>query len=89
MAVTRNSPAEGDGVGRSAALRRVALDLEILVYFIQGKEDLLTLAKITRRYYEQLTTSHNGYTELPHSSHDPTYDMLKAQYEALVEGLKH
>lgn len=80
---------KGDGFARSVALDRDAHELKIPVYFIQGKEDLLTSAKITRRYYEQLTAPHKSYTELPRSGHDPNDDMLKAQYEALLEGLKH
>lgn len=50
---------------------------------VQGDEDLVTPAEVSRRYFDALTAPRKAYIPLPRTGHDPNRPMLDAQLGVL------
>ena len=58
------------------------------VYIVQGPEDLLTEAKVTRPYYEAISAPDKAYIEVPRAGHDPNGPLIEAQKRVLDERVR-
>ncbi len=76
---------KGDGMGPRIDLRRLGLRFAMPVYLIQGEEDLVTPAVVSRAYFEELIAPSKRFIPLARTGHDPNPSMIDAQYRVLEE----
>ena len=77
-----------DGMAQAIELDKTHLDFKIPVYLIQGEEDLLTSADITKQYFAKLNAPYKNYISVTRSGHDPNKKMFAQQLQVLQEALK-
>ncbi|MBD3835365.1 alpha/beta hydrolase [Brevundimonas sp.] len=74
-----------DGMGSGIDLRGLGLSFPMPVWMLQGEEDLVTPASVSRAYFDDLSAPRKIYVSLPRTGHDPNRIMIAAQYEALTQ----
>jgi pimeloyl-ACP methyl ester carboxylesterase len=79
---------KGDGMASTMDLYRLGTRYELPVYLVQGKEDLLTEPKVTRRFFEAITAPDKAMVEVPRAGHDPNGPLIDAQRQVLAERLQ-
>ncbi|WP_300565771.1 alpha/beta hydrolase [Flavobacterium sp.] len=60
------------------------LDFKLPIYFIQGEEDILTPATITKPYFEKLKAPKKEYILLPKTAHGFNEAVVAAQYKIFM-----
>ena len=79
---------KGDGMMSKVDLYKLGTRFELPVYLVQGAEDLLTEAKVTRRYFEAISAPDKAYIEVPRAGHDPNGPLIDAQARVLAERVR-
>lgn len=74
---------KGDGMAQAIALDKEHTEFQIPVYFIQGKEDMLTASEITKSYYRLIKAPRKKLVTIKRAGHEPTEAMLKKQFELI------
>jgi pimeloyl-ACP methyl ester carboxylesterase len=71
---------KGDGIAAHVDLPALGPKFRIPMYFVQGKEDLLTRPEITRSWYQSLEAPRKKLVLVPGAGHDPNFAMLDAHF---------
>lgn len=79
---------EGDGMFRHVDLPALGTHLEVPVFIVQGAEDLVTTAEVTRAYFETIEAPEKALVTLPRTGHDPNERMLAAIRTLLVDRVR-
>ena len=74
---------KGDGIFSRYDLYRMGTRFALPVYFVMGKEDLLSSADIARRYFDAIDAPFKQFVVVARAGHDPNEPMLDAQYQVL------
>jgi pimeloyl-ACP methyl ester carboxylesterase len=69
----------------SVNLRHDALNFEIPVYLIQGKEDILTPKKITEAYFNNITAPKKEFILVHDAAHGHNRSVVDMQYEVVMK----
>lgn len=78
----------GDGMQSKINLPALGTSFKLPVYLVQGEQDLLTSAAVTRRYFEQLKAPRKELVLVPRAGHDPNQPLMDAQYKVLEERVR-
>ena len=73
----------GKGMFSRVDLPALGTQFRIPVFFIQGREDLVTLPEVAKRYFDAITAPQKEFILLPQTGHDPNAAMVEAQYSLL------
>ena len=76
---------KGDGMASQVDLPRLGTDFAIPMVFVHGKQDLLATPDVARRYYDSLKAPQKKFVIIEHAGHDPTQDVIDAQFKLLKE----
>ncbi|OOW78806.1 proline iminopeptidase, partial [Xanthomonas campestris pv. vitiswoodrowii] len=68
----------GDGMGPQIDLRTLGPQFAMPVYLIQGEQDLVTPAQISKAYFDGLSAPSKEFLLLPRTGHDPNPPMMAA-----------
>ncbi|MBQ5939912.1 alpha/beta fold hydrolase [Massilia sp. AB1] len=79
---------KGDGMLSKVDMYKLGTRFALPVYIVQGTEDLLTEAKVTRPYYEAISAPDKAYIEVPRAGHDPNGPLIEAQKRVLDERVR-
>ncbi len=74
---------KGDGISSRYDLYRMGTRFALPVYFVMGKEDLLSNEGVARRYFDAIEAPAKDFIVVPRAGHDPNQAMLAAQYKVL------
>ncbi|MBB6256716.1 pimeloyl-ACP methyl ester carboxylesterase [Xanthomonas arboricola] len=74
----------GDGMGPQIDLRTLGPQFAMPVYLIQGEQDLVTPAQISKAYFDGLSAPSKEFLLLPRTGHDPNPPMMDAQLKVLT-----
>jgi len=74
---------KGDGIFSQYDLYRMGTRFALPVYFVMGKEDLLSNEGVARRYFDAIEAPAKDFIVVPRAGHDPNEAMLAAQYQLL------
>lgn len=74
-----------NGMGAGIDLRGLGMDFAMPVYLLQGEEDLVTPAQVSRAYFDDLSAPQKIYVSLARTGHDPNRIMIDAQHKALMQ----
>ena len=69
---------KGDGMLAGVALASLGTDFAVPVYLIQGSEDLVTMPKVAKRYFDSIRAPSKEYVLLDKTGHDPNQAVLDA-----------
>ncbi|WP_342120777.1 alpha/beta fold hydrolase [Pseudoduganella sp. OTU4001] len=75
----------GDGMQSKIKLGAA---FKLPVYLVQGEQDLLTSAAVTRRYFEQIKAPRKELFLVPRAGHDPNQPLMDAQFKVLEERVR-
>lgn len=75
----------GDGFSTEIDLSSLGYDFQIPIYFVQGEEDLLTVAELSRRYFDKISAPDKAYLLLPKVGHGPNKRSLDANFQILID----
>jgi pimeloyl-ACP methyl ester carboxylesterase len=75
-----------DGMINDVALDECCTYLEIPIYIIQGRKDLLTVPEVTKEFFEEIVAPNKEYIQIENSGHDANLDMLRMQLDILKAG---
>lgn len=78
----------GDGMQSKIDLRALGTAFRLPVYLVQGEQDLLTSAAVTRRYFEQIQAPRKAMLVVPRAGHDPNQPLMDAQFKVLEERVR-
>jgi pimeloyl-ACP methyl ester carboxylesterase len=73
----------GDGMGPRLDLRRLGTRFAMPVFLLQGDQDLVTVPRISRAYFDSLTAPKKAFFPLARTGHDPNPTMIDAQLKVL------
>jgi pimeloyl-ACP methyl ester carboxylesterase len=76
---------KGDGMARQVDLPKLGRKYQVPVFLVQGEQDLLTTADITRRWYESIEAPRKKLVMVPGAGHDPNFAMLDAELRVIRE----
>ncbi|MES2259615.1 MAG: alpha/beta hydrolase [Pseudomonadota bacterium] len=79
---------QNDGMYSKVDLPKLGTDFKVPVYFIQGTQDLLTTADVTRRYFDSIGAPDKDLIMVPQAGHDPNTPLIDAQYKLLMERVR-
>lgn len=74
---------DGDGMMSTLDLPALGTTFQMPIFFIQGREDLITVPSVTKAYFDQISAPVKGYILLDKVGHDPNPLMVDAQYRVL------
>ncbi|OYY71748.1 alpha/beta fold hydrolase [Sphingomonas sp. 28-63-12] len=74
----------GDGMGPKIDLKKLGMHFAMPVYLLQGEEDLVTPAEISKAYFDGLSAPAKAFLVLPRTGHDPNVTMIDAQLRVLT-----
>ena len=74
-----------DGMGSGIDLRELGMNFAMPVHILQGEEDLVTPAQVSRAYFDDLSAPRKSYESLARTGHDPNRIMIDAQHRALMQ----
>jgi pimeloyl-ACP methyl ester carboxylesterase len=74
---------KGNGMLSRIDLPKLGTNFDIPVFLIQGSEDLVTTAAVSKRYFDSIVAPRKEFVLLPATGHDPNPAMVAAQYEVL------
>lgn len=77
----------GDGMQSTTDLYRLGTQFDLPVYIVQGKEDLLTEANVTRQWFAAIAAPDKAMVEVPRAGHDPNAPLIDAQRQVIAERL--
>ena len=72
---------KGDGIYSTVDLPKLGTRFELPVLIIQGAEDLITSAHVTRPWFDSLSAPRKEFVLVPMAGHDPNEAMVEAQYK--------
>jgi pimeloyl-ACP methyl ester carboxylesterase len=73
----------GDGMFSRVELAETRRRFEIPIFIVQGAEDLLTTADVTRRWFDTVEAPTKALVLVPRAGHDPNQLMVEAQLTLL------
>lgn len=79
---------KGDGMQARIKLPALGMDFQLPVYLVQGEQDLLTSASVTRRYFERIQAPRKALVLVPRAGHDPNQALMDAQFKVLEERVR-
>jgi pimeloyl-ACP methyl ester carboxylesterase len=74
---------QGNGIEERIDLPASATRFAMPVYLLQGENDLVTPAEVSRAYFDRISAPAKKFITLPRTGHDPNEIMLSAQLAAL------
>ncbi len=74
-----------NGIFSHVDLTKLGADFALPVYLVQGEQDLLTPADVTKPFFDSITAPDKALVLVPLAGHDPNEAMLAAQYQLLKE----
>lgn len=74
---------QGDGMFVGVDLPSLGTRFAVPVYIVQGTEDLVTMAHVTRAYVDSIVAPDKALVMVPRTGHDPNAHMLKAVRDLL------
>jgi pimeloyl-ACP methyl ester carboxylesterase len=77
----------GDGMLSTVDLPALGTTFEVPIYIVQGEEDLVTRADVTRAYFDRISAPHKRLVLVPRAGHDPNPAMLEA-IRALLDHIR-
>ncbi len=72
-----------DGMFSKVDLPKLGTKFDIPVFLVQGAEDLVTVASVTKRYFDSISAPEKEYVLVPLAGHDPNQALVDAQYQIL------
>ena len=78
----------GDGMLSKVDLVALGTSFSLPVYLVQGEQDLLTSATVTRAYFERVQAPGKALVIVPHAGHDPNRPLMEAQFKLLQERVR-
>jgi pimeloyl-ACP methyl ester carboxylesterase len=75
----------GDGMQSKI---RMDTRFKLPVYLVQGEQDLLTSATVTRGYFDQLDAPRKELVVVPRAGHDPNPPLMDAQFKVLEQRVR-
>jgi pimeloyl-ACP methyl ester carboxylesterase len=73
----------GDGMSKQVDLPALGAKFRVPVFVIQGEEDLLTRAEVTRRWFDRIEAPRKQLFMVPRAGHDPNFTMLDVQLRVI------
>jgi pimeloyl-ACP methyl ester carboxylesterase len=73
----------GDGMGSKIDLPASATRFAMPVYLLQGEDDLVTPAEVSRAWFDRISAPKKDFIVLPRTGHDPNAAMVAAQSAVL------
>lgn len=77
------------GMNKDINLMKETLDLKIPVYLFQGKHDILSPFEISKPFYDSLNQKNKEYFLFENVGHGIHPDILKKQYELLIDNFQN
>lgn len=78
---------EGEGMAQGIALDSEHTNFKVPIYLIQGREDLLTMPEISKKYFDQIEAPSKKWILVERAGHDSNDAINNAQREALRRGV--
>ncbi|MES3021201.1 MAG: alpha/beta hydrolase [Pseudomonadota bacterium] len=78
----------GQGMFSKVDLPKLGLDFRLPVFLVQGTEDLVTRADVTKRYFDRISAPEKGLILVPAAGHDPNQVFIDAQYKVMLERVR-
>ncbi|MCE3263429.1 MAG: proline iminopeptidase [Pseudoduganella sp.] len=78
----------GDGMLSKVDLYGLGTEFKLPVYLVQGEQDLLTSAAVTRRYFAAIKAPRKDLVLVPRAGHDPNQVLVDAQLKVLDERVR-
>lgn len=69
---------DGNGMFAGVDLPALGTRFDVPVFMVQGTEDLVTVADVTREYFERISAPDKALMVVPRTGHDPNTAMLDA-----------
>jgi pimeloyl-ACP methyl ester carboxylesterase len=79
---------EGDGMFAGVDLPALGTRFEVPIFIVQGAEDLVTLAGVTRDYFDRIRAPAKALVVVPRTGHDPNARLLGAIRTVLDERVR-
>lgn len=79
---------EGQGILAQVDLPALGTQFKLPMLFVQGEQDLLTPAAVTRAYVDSLQAPAKALVLVPRAGHDPNEAIVAAQYRLLQQALR-
>lgn len=79
---------EGNGMFAGVDLPALGTRFEVPIFIVQGAEDLVTLAEVTRGYFDRIEAPAKALVVVPRAGHDPNERLLGAIRAALEERVR-
>ena len=76
---------KGDGMAARVDLPALGPEYALPMYFVQGEEDLLTRASVTRSFVDSLRAPRKKLVMVPRAGHDPNFAMIQAHFRLLKD----
>ncbi len=76
---------KGDGMAAKVDLPALGGKYALPMLFVQGEEDLLTRAAVTRAFVDSLQAPHKKLVMVPGAGHDPNFALIEAHFRVLAE----
>ncbi len=74
----------GNGMYSRVDLPKLGTRFAIPVFLLQGAEDLVTTAEVSKRYFDTIQAPRKDYVLLDRTGHDPNQAMVDATYKILT-----
>ena len=75
----------GDGMFSRVDLPKLGTRFAIPVFLLQGREDLVTTADVSKRYFDTIQAPRKDYVLLERTGHDPNQAVVDATYRILTK----
>lgn len=72
-----------DGMAAAIDLPSLGTEFSVPILLIQGEKDLLTVADVTRSYFDRITAPAKKFVVVPDAGHDPNLAMIDTQRNAI------
>ena len=76
---------KNDGMYSAVDLPKLGTQFKLPVFFVQGEEDLVTLPKVSKGYYDSIQAPKKDYVLVPKAGHNPNQASLDAEWKILTE----
>ena len=76
---------KGDGMAAKVDLPALGGKYALPMLFVQGEEDLLTRAAVTRAFVDSLQAPHKKLVMVPGAGHAPNFALIEAHFRVLAE----
>lgn len=78
----------GNGMLSNVRLPKLGTDFRIPFFLVQGAEDLVTVPKVAKAYFDSIAAPSKKFRLVPSAGHDPNAALVDAQYEILKTDIR-